>query len=181
MSDVAVLEARWVFGYGSLMWRPGFPHVETRPGRLIGAHRSLCVFSHVHRGTPERPGLVMGLNNGGACRGMVFRVADGDWPEVLAYLRAREQVTNVYLESVRPVRLDDGSSVAALCYLVDRHHRQYAGELPDDVMVEIISGSTGQSGPNRDYVFNTVAHLREMGVTDRRLFALADRLAERSG
>src|SRR5262245_47990641 len=101
------------------MWRPGFPFVERRPGRLIGAHRSLCVYSFVHRGTPERPGLVLGLDRGGACRGIAFRVEAQHRDETVAYLRAREQVTSVYREAMRSVWLESGERVSALCYVVD--------------------------------------------------------------
>src|SRR6266700_1381916 len=89
-------EDLWVFAYGSLMWRPGFPFVERVPARLFGAHRALCVLSHVHRGTPERPGLVLGLDRGGTCRGIAYRTTASERPETLAYLRSREQVTGVY-------------------------------------------------------------------------------------
>src|SRR5262245_46753625 len=98
-------EDLWVFGYGSLIWRPGFAFVEKAPARLIGAHRALCVFSHVHRGTPERPGLVLGLDLGGACRGVAYRVGAAGRRETVAYLRAREQVTSVYRETMRSVTL----------------------------------------------------------------------------
>ena len=91
----------WVFGYGSLIWRPGFDFLERVPARLIGAHRALCVFSHVHRGTPGRPGLVLGLDFGGACRGVAYRVAAKKRADTIAYLRAREQATNVYRETMR--------------------------------------------------------------------------------
>jgi hypothetical protein len=104
----------WVFGYGSLMWRPGFAHEETRQARLFGYHRALCVRSFVHRGTPERPGLVLGLDRGGSCHGVAFRVRPADRDTVTEYLRARELVTNVYLETTRKVRLDDGRDVRAL-------------------------------------------------------------------
>src|SRR5436853_4627214 len=96
-------EDLWVFGYGSLIWRPGFDYLERAPARLIGAHRALCVFSHVHRGTPERPGLVLGLDYGGACRGVAYRVAAKKRAETIAYLRAREQATSVYRETLRSV------------------------------------------------------------------------------
>src|SRR3954464_5314151 len=98
-------EDLWVFGYGSLIWRPGFEHLERQPARLIGAHRALCVFSHVHRGTPERPGLVLGLDFGGACRGVAYRGAAKKRAETIAYLRTREQATSVYCEMMRSVTL----------------------------------------------------------------------------
>src|SRR5664279_2923977 len=121
----------WVFAYGSLMWRPGFDALERRQARLVGAHRALCVYSFVHRGTPERPGLVLGLDRGGNCRGIAYRVTADKRTEVIDYLRAREQVTMVYLEAWRRVWLDDDprESVPALCYVVDRGHQQYAGRL----------------------------------------------------
>ncbi|MEM6664837.1 MAG: gamma-glutamylcyclotransferase [Pseudomonadota bacterium] len=179
---------RWVFGYGSLMWRPGFDHLERRHARIDGVCRSLCVLSHVHRGTPERPGLVLGLDAGGACEGVAFRVALEDWPDVLAYLRAREQVTGVYLERSHPIMLmseeptrpgcegAEQRQVEALCYVVDQTHVQYAGSLTTSKMVDIVMGAIGQSGPNPDYVLNTVAHLAEMDVHDPDLFELADRI-----
>src|SRR3712207_8276797 len=125
MNDLT--EDLWVFGYGSLMWRPGFPHLERVHAHLYGYHRSLCVFSHVHRGTPEHPGLVLGLDRGGRCHGVAFRVDAAEAAETVRYLREREQVTAVYRERSLPVRLDDGRAVAALAYVVDRSHPQYAG------------------------------------------------------
>ena len=170
----------WVFGYGSLMWRPGFAFAAAAPGLLKGAHRALCVYSIVHRGTKEQPGLVLGLDRGGACRGVAYRVAPGAEKETIAYLREREQITEVYLESYRKVALLDGSSrsVKALTYLVDRTHGQYAGRLSLDEQLLIVRGGKGQSGENVDYVLNTVRHLEEEGVHDRLLAALAVRLAE---
>jgi cation transport protein ChaC len=119
----------WVFGYGSLMWRPGFAFVERVPARLVGLHRALCVYSFVHRGTPERPGLVLGLDRGGMCRGIAYRVAAAKRVETIAYLRGREQVTTVYLEIMRQIALEDTARrrVRALCYIVDPSHVQYAG------------------------------------------------------
>ncbi len=166
----------WVFGYGSLIWRPGFAFLEKRPARLVGAHRSLCVYSWVHRGTPQSPGLVLGLDRGGACRGLAFRVAAADRDEVIAYLRAREQVTAVYLERFRQVLFADGSTAEALTYVVDREHPQYAGKLDEDVQLRIVAGAHGASGANRDYVINTAAHLAELGMPDPQLSRLAERL-----
>ncbi len=166
----------WVFGYGSLIWRPGFPFQEQRVARLMGAHRALCVYSWVHRGTREHPGLVLGLDRGGTCRGLAFRVAPGDRDGVLAYLREREQVTAVYLESVRKIRFADGSTAPALTYLVDRTHPQYAGKLGEDDQLRIVALARGKSGENRDYVINTAAHLHELGMPDALLSRLAARL-----
>ena len=161
----------WVFGYGSLMWRPGFDYVERLDARLTGAHRALCVYSFVHRGTPERPGLVLGLDRGGACRGIAFRVAAAKRAETVAYLRGREQVTMVYREFVRPVRLKTNPErvVPALCYMVDRSHPQYAGRLTLDQQVHHVRQGHGQSGNNRDYVIATVGALEELGYRETEL------------
>ncbi len=173
----------WVFGYGSLMWRPGFAYTEEAPALLKGLHRSLCVYSHVHRGTPDCPGLVLGLDRGGSCRGLAFRVDDAHREETLAYLRAREQATMVYRETERSLRLLDGSHrrVRALCYVVDRSHPQYAGVLPLDQQAACVRRGTGKSGENVDYVVNTLDHLAEMGITDHRLEALGQWLAAQRG
>jgi cation transport protein ChaC len=172
----------WVFGYGSLMWRPGFEFAERAPAALIGAHRSLCIYSFHHRGTAEHPGLVLGLDEGGACRGVVYRVEASLREATLAYLREREQVTDVYVEAHRPVSLLDGSNreLEALCYLVDRRHPQYAGRLSIEAQAELVASAAGRSGANVDYVLNTVRHLEEAGVHDTQLAALAARLAQES-
>jgi cation transport protein ChaC len=169
----------WVFGYGSLMWRPGFPFSEASPALLKGAHRALCVYSIVHRGTHAEPGLVLGLDRGGACRGVAFRVADGAETDTVAYLREREQVTDVYLEAYRPVRLLDGSgrTPKALTYLVDRRHPQYAGGLSLEDQVRIVKSGKGQAGGNVEYVMRTLRHLEEAGVTDPYLTRIAAHLA----
>lgn len=166
----------WVFGYGSLMWRPGFDHEEARQARLFGHHRALCVRSFVHRGTPERPGLVLGLDRGGSCHGVAFRVRMENREAVIAYLRERELVTHVYLETTRRVRLDSGDHVHALTYVVDRTHQQYAGGLSTNDALSVVRGAYGQSGPNEAYVVNTVAHLRTLGIRDHHLEAIAHRI-----
>jgi cation transport protein ChaC len=168
----------WVFGYGSLMWRTGFDYLECRQARLIGAHRSLCVYSHIHRGTPERPGLVLGLDRGGSCRGVAFRVAAADAPSTLAYLQERELVTKVYKEAVRPIVLLEGSRarLPAHCYLVDRSHPQYAGALSLEDQLRLVRQGHGRSGANPEYVIETVRHMRELGLRDRALEWLAERL-----
>ena len=171
-------EDLWVFGYGSLIWRPGFDHLERHPARLIGAHRALCVFSHVHRGTPERPGLVLGLDYGGACRGVAYRVARNKRAETIAYLRAREQATSVYRETMRSVTLltQPERRISALVYMIDRGHVQYAGRLDLAAQLHLVRQGHGQSGPNREYVLSTVHALEALGLYDRDLHLLAERL-----
>lgn len=169
-------EDLWVFGYGSLMWRPGFPFQERRRARLFGFHRSLCIYSHVHRGTPDRPGLVLGLDRGGGCAGIAYRVERHDAPSVIAYLREREQATAVYLERHLPVRLDDGRTVRSLAYVADRKHPQYAGSLSRDELLRFVRQGVGMSGPNPDYVRATHAELIALGVLDEALAWLDSRL-----
>lgn len=166
----------WVFGYGSLIWRPGFAHVETQRARLFGYRRSLCVYSFVHRGTRERPGLVLGLDRGGSCVGLAFRVPGELHGEVIAYLREREQVTQVYLERTLDVRLESGLSVPAVAYVADRRHEQYAGALDEADAATVVAGAIGQSGRNEDYVFNTLEHLGALGIRDRWLEGVARRV-----
>ena len=166
----------WVFGYGSLMWNPGFNFAERHMGLLTGYHRALCVYSHVHRGTAEKPGLVLGLDRGGACRGQLFRVSATDAKGTIAYLRAREQATSVYLEKRFTIALDDGRRVSALTYVADRSHRQYAGRLQHDNLFQIVRDGVGQSGNNPDYVLATHDHLVTVGITDPILAMLAKRL-----
>ena len=168
----------WVFGYGSLMWRLGFVALERRQARLVGAHRALCGYSFVHRGTPEKPGLVLGLDRGGNCRGIAYRVAAEKREETIAYLRSREQVTMVYREAWRRVWLDDDpqNNVRALCYVVDRGHEQYAGQLSIAEQLHYCRQGHGRSGANRDYVIATVAELESLGVRDRDLHLLAQQL-----
>src|ERR1035437_2761886 len=171
-------EDLWVFAYGSLMWRPGFGFLERRNARLVGAHRALCVYSFVHRGTPERPGLVLGLDRGGNCRGIAYRVAAAKRAATIDYLRAREQVTNVYREAWRSVWLDDDpqQSVHALGYMVDRGHRQYAGRLPLAQQLHYVRQGHGRSGACRDYVLAAVKELEAYGYRDDAWRRLAEQL-----
>ena len=168
----------WVFGYGSLMWRPGFAYREAVPALLAGAHRSLCVYSWVHRGTRQRPGLVLGLDRGGSCRGVAFSVDGGSREKVIAYLRERELVTLVYHEAWRPIRLlrPGSRTVRALAYLVDRDSAQYAGRLPREQLLARVTAGEGQSGSNADYVISTAGHLGALGIRDPILEWLAHEL-----
>ena len=171
-------EDLWVFGYGSLIWRPGFEYLERVPAHIIGLHRSLCVYSFDHRGTPERPGLVLGLNFGGACRGIAYRVAAKQRTATLRYLREREQTTFVYREILHVTWLPGPPErrIEALCYAVDRGHVQYAGRLTLDQQVHAVRQGHGRSGNNRDYVLETVKSLEALNIVDHDLHMVAERL-----
>ena len=148
------------------MWRPGFPFEERQGATLYGRRRAFCIYSVHHRGTYERPGLVLGLAPGGSVRGAAYRVAERDWAEVYAYLREREQPTETYVEASAEVRLGDGRRVRTLIFLSDVAHPQWAGALSLERQAELISGATGLSGRNVDYLSDLVAHLAAEGIRD---------------
>ncbi len=162
----------WVFAYGSLMERPGFDWVERRPALLRGYHRSCCILSTIYRGTAAAPGLVTGLERGGACRGLVFAVREDRAPDVVAYLREREMITSVYVEKAPPVLLDDGRRVRAFTFVADRSHPQYAGRLSRTEAVRLIRQGHGQAGSSRDYLADIVRHLDGLGIADGPLHRL---------
>lgn len=166
----------WVFGYGSLIWNPGFDYQERSVARLAGFHRALCVRSHVHRGTPEQPGLVFGLDRGGSCVGMAYRVAGRDRDSVMAYLRARELVTHVYLERTVSIRLAEQGGVHAVTYVVDRGHSQYGGKISTEEAARIVMRAHGRSGPNVEYVTNALREIHGMGLKDAWLESVVARL-----
>lgn len=163
----------WVFGYGSLMWNPGFTFEERQAARLHGYRRALCISSTVYRGTVEKPGLVLGLERGGSCHGVAFRVAAQNHDEVMGYLRERELVTNVYKERSVPLSLCDGRRLSAVTYVADPLHEQYICGLSPLDAASIIAQASGASGPNEDYVVNTIAHLKAMDIRDQLLESIA--------
>ena len=167
---------RWVFGYGSLMWRPGFDYTERKPAVLHGRRRAFCIYSVHHRGTYQRPGLVLGLAPGGSVRGAAYRVSARAWPRTYDYLREREQPTETYFESWAPVRLASGERAAALVFLSDVKHPQWAGDLSLEQQARLIAGASGLSGRNIDYLRDLVSHLREEGVADRTMERLLARV-----
>ncbi len=158
----------WVFGYASLMWSPGFLHREKRRGFVYGYHRSLCIYSHRHRGTRERPGLVMGLCHGGSCWGMAYRLSIRTRRNVLATLWRREMRNYVYLPRAVAVRLG-GRVVPALTFVADQTHRQFAGDLNVERTAKLVAQGQGGRGHNVDYLQRTLAHMRELGVRDPHL------------
>ncbi|MCZ6743718.1 MAG: gamma-glutamylcyclotransferase [Alphaproteobacteria bacterium] len=182
----------WVFAYGSLMWDPGFAYLEAAPALLRGYHRAFCIYSFVYRGTEARPGLVLGLDRGGACKGMAFRIAAAKGAGVLDYLDAREKVTDVYVRRAVPITVGGaaisaggrpisaggrpisagGRKVTAHTYVADRGHHQYAGKQTLRQAVRLIAQGAGIGGSNRDYLESTVNHLDELGITDGPLHQL---------
>jgi glutathione-specific gamma-glutamylcyclotransferase len=163
----------WVFGYGSLMWRPGFAHIDVQPATLVGYRRCFCIYSVHHRGTPQRPGLVLGLDRGGVCHGMAFQVPMERAAETLTYLRAREQVNGVYREAVLPVQLSGGTEVGCMAYIAERCHPSFAGQLSIRDQALLIRAARGQSGTNFDYLVATLAHLGSLGIRERELERVA--------
>jgi cation transport protein ChaC len=162
----------WVFGYGSLMWDPGFPYAAAHPALLVGYHRRFCLYSQRYRGTQERPGLVLGLDRGGSCRGVVYAVPDESVAATRAYLWQRELDDYAYVPKLLTVR-HKGGTVRAQAFVVDRRQPQYAGALDDATVAGLIAAGVGQRGRNRDYLENTLEHLRALGVFDRGLERLA--------
>ncbi len=170
----------WVFGYGSLIWQPGFPVAERQVARLEGWHRSFCMRSIHHRGTPEAPGLVLALDRraGAICEGVAFAVAPGHEAETVDILRERELISSAYLETRLPVTLNDGTDVTALVYVIDPDHVQYCGGLPLEEQARIIGRSIGGRGTNSEYLFSTAEHLADLGIDDPDLAWLATRVRQ---
>lgn len=166
----------WIFAYGSLMWDPGFAHLEARPARLIGWHRAFCLYSERYRGTPERPGLVLGLDRGGSCLGRAYKVAAADGPAVAAYLDHRELLGGAYDPRWVEIRFEDGRRVRAYAYVIDRTCPQYAGRLEPGRVAEVIARAAGERGSNVDYLVNTVRHLDELGIVESALHDVLERV-----
>lgn len=165
----------WVFGYGSLMWRPGFPYEEKVRARIDGFSRRFCVRSVHHRGVEGKPGLVLGLDRGGSCAGIAYRIAPQEAPQTLEYLREREQVNGVYREARLTIKLLEGDKrqVFGLTYVAERAHPSYVSGMPLIEQARLIATSSGLSGQNVAYLVNTWAHLEELGIRERDFERLA--------
>ncbi|PJE32163.1 ChaC-like protein [Pseudooceanicola marinus] len=173
----------WVFGYGSLLWKPGFDPVERVVAYLPDYRRSFCMTSIHHRGSEAEPGLVLALDpeEGAGCTGLALRVAEDEEEAVLAYLRERELVSSAYVEKHLDVELVDGRAVEALVYVMDPTHVQYCGGLPLEIQAQVIAHAHGGMGPNAEYLYNTAAHLEELGLADDELTWLAARVRNLRG
>jgi cation transport protein ChaC len=182
-AEAASDRAIWVFGYGSLMWRPGFPHLEAAGAVLAGYRRSFCIWSEHHRGAPDRRGLVLGLapHADGRCEGRAFRVDRADWPWIAAYLEERELRGYAYRPVRLAVALADGRRVDAHCFVADSAHSHYAGALPEAEAAHIILRARGRSGLNRDYLVQTVEALEAHGYREPGLHALLERVRRLTG
>ncbi len=166
----------WVFGYGSLIWRTGFPYRARQLATLQGYRRRFCMESHHYRGTPALPGLVLALDplTGASCRGLAFHVDPADADEVMAYLRGRELISDAYREVVHEIEFGDGVQVSAVCYVMNQAHHQYRGGLSVLEQAEMIARASGSAGANTEYLFNTFASLRELGIEDAELAELVE-------
>lgn len=169
----------WVFGYGSLMWRPNFDYVEAQPALVRGYHRALCVYSTQYRGTDECPGLVLGLDRGGACKGRAFLVAAENKERVMAYLYRREMITKVYNPRYLRATLEDGEKVSAYSFVVKRNHRQYTGKMTAKRTAELVLQGCGRRGTALEYLRKTVSHLDDLGIGDGPLHRVLDVVANR--
>lgn len=168
----------WVFGYGSLLWNPGFPVARSERATLHGYARSFCMRSIHHRGTEEEPGLVLALDEQpeAHCTGLALAVEAGHEDRTLDELRERELISSAYLERMLDVHLDTGQIVNAVTYVIDAHHVQYCGGLPLEEQARIIAHAVGGRGPNTEYLYNTAAHLTEIGLHDPDLEWLSQRV-----
>ncbi len=167
----------WIFGYGSLMWRTGFRYLDAAPALLRGYHRRLCIYSINYRGTPERPGLVMGLDRGGSCKGRAFRVAPEDKAQVLDYLQEREMIHGVYVPRTVAINLEGGRRVPACVFIAKRDHRQYAGKLGAALAGQLVRQGMGCQGSALEYLANTLEHMDAMGIKDTGLREVLARAA----
>ncbi|TDT75298.1 cation transport protein ChaC [Litoreibacter halocynthiae] len=172
----------WVFGYGSLMWNPGFEPAEQVLARLNGFHRSFCMWSIHHRGSEEEPGLVLALDEAdAACEGVAMRVADAERDRVLDYLRERELISAAYVEQVHDLELRDGRKVPGLCYVIERDHIQYCGGLELERQAQVIAKAVGGRGPNTEYLYNTAQQLDAFGIDDVDMEWLVARVRQLAG
>ena len=164
----------WIFGYGSLMWSPGFRPAERKTGLVRGYHRAMCILSHRYRGTPRKPGLVMGLCRGGSCWGIAFRVPAARVRRVMRALWKREMLNNVYVPTLLQVTVGPKQRIRALAFVADATHRQFVRELDLHGRARLVAQGIGERGRCVDYIRNTLEHMLELGVNDPHLARILD-------
>lgn len=167
----------WIYGYGSLIWRPEFDYAERRHALLHGYHRALCLWSRVNRGTPERPGLVFGLDAGGSCRGVAFRIEGQQAPGIMEALWRREMPSGAYIPRWLNCRTEHGL-ITALAFTMNRNTDAYVRGLPREHLLHIVRSAHGSYGPCIDYVLETDEALKRHDIVDRQLAALAHSLRQ---
>lgn len=170
----------WVFGYGSLIWNPAFHFVEKRTARINGYHRRFCLWTQLGRGSPDNPGLMLGLERGGACRGVMYRISEEAVETELDILWRREMFTGAYCPTWVSARSGD-LAIPAVTFVINRDNRRYAGRLSEDTVIRHLATAEGPMGPCRDYLFETVEHLAALGIRDRRLEAMARKVRAHRG
>ncbi len=177
MTEPGFSDLEWVFGYGSLMWDPGFPFSTRESAHLCGYHRSFCIYSHHYRGTPQRPGLVLGLDSGGECQGVAFQVEKDQWKSVVDYLNERELIGYAYRPTVLSLHLQSSQrTVRAYSFVADPEHPTYAGDMGLEQSAKTIMNAVGAGGLNRDYLINSVKQLETHGFEDPDLHRLLQRV-----
>ena len=179
LARVDLSTGAWLFGYGSLIWNPAFHFTDRLVGRIFGWHRRFCLWTHLGRGCPERPGLVLGLERGGSCRGLAFHIAPDVVEEELEIVWRREMISGAYVPRWVEVRTALGR-VPAIAFVINRAHERYARYLSDDEVAEVVATARGWLGPCADYLVNTVDHLAALGIHDRPLERLRARVLGRS-
>ena len=177
LADVGADEDVWIFGYGSLMWNPAIHYAERLPCLVRGWHRSFCLWTPMGRGTPDNPGLVLALDRGGSCRGVTYRVAARDRETELPLLWQREMVGDGYKPRWVTVRCDAGEK-RAITWVINRQGARYAGKLPMETLARTLATASGRLGSGREYLENTVAHLDELGIGERPLHKIRDRVRD---
>jgi len=174
-------EELWVFAYGSLMWRPNFPYVDSQPARIYGYHRALCIHSTHYRGTPDCTGLVVGLDRGGSCPGRAYKIAPADAEATLAYLWKRELNTDSYMAKRLAASLPN-CRVTAWAFVANHANRtQYAGKLAPDEAARRVARGHGKEGSALEYLANTLEHLAKMGIKEGSLHAILEMAREKAG
>jgi glutathione-specific gamma-glutamylcyclotransferase len=168
----------WIFGYGSLMWRPDFEYIEKRVATLYGFHRALCIYSFNYRGTEQKPGLVFGLDRGGSCKGIVFRIRNTDQEKIFAQLHKREMPTKVYLPTWLKVQVEK-NVIVAYGFVADRNHKQYATKLTEQQIISLVHQGYGSVGSCLDYVDKTLNHLMECGINEKKLNKMINKVKNR--
>jgi len=180
LPNTDIPDIEWIFGYGSLMWRPGFYHLEQHPARLHGYHRAACIYPRHHRGTDTVPGLVLGLDKGGHCDGVAFRIDISQRAQIIDYLHERELIGYAYTPLTAPIELPH-AKVHAYTLIADPDHPHYAGDLEIEAAAAIIMRAQGQSGLNRDYLISTVEKLADDGVAEWALTELLKKVRVLTG